>query len=224
MDYKESIKFNCKSRTERSEVHSRPKGVNDSDKSRILNHELQRIQRQTSSFAKVMQGYLEDQWLNNFQPQWFVTLEWKGLPSSFETVAFHSKTFKNIFLTQLLGCKSPTRIPEPQLRPSLIFMQERKRVIRQGREILAYHTHFHLGRLPDSQNQFWYLDHLINQKVSPRIQRLLKTTTEGNRGVVIKPWVWDHHAFYNLKDYHIYKHHQDPDLVLDYGNSDLLSK
>ena len=60
------------------------------------------------------------------------------------------------------------------------------------------------------------------EKVSPRVQKLLKTTSEGNRGVVIKPWNWDHHAFYNLKDYCSYRHHQDPDLVLDYENSDLV--
>jgi hypothetical protein len=63
---------------------------------------------------------------------------------------------------------------------------------------------------------------MIHQKVAPKVQKLLKTTTEGNRGVVIKPWVWDHHAFYNLKDYYSYKHHQDADLVIDYQNSDLM--
>ena len=51
---------------------------------------------------------------------------------------------------------------------------------------------------------------------------LLCVPTEGNRGVVIKPWNWDHHAFYNLKDYYSYRHQQDPDLVLDYQNSDLV--
>ena len=93
-------------------------------------------------------------------------------------------------------------------------------MIVKGRQITAFHTHLHLGALPDPLNHLWYLDYLIHQKVSPRVQKLLKTTSEGNRGVVIKPWVWDHHAFYNLKDYYSYRHHQDPDLVLDYENSD----
>ena len=79
-----------------------------------------------------------------------------------------------------------------------------------------------MNALPDSLNHIWYLDHLIHQKVSTRVQKLLKTTSEGNKGVVIKPWNWDHHPFYNLKDYYSYKHHQDPDLVLDYQNSDLV--
>ena len=54
------------------------------------------------------------------------------------------------------------------------------------------------------------------------VKKLLKTTTEGNRGVVIKTWVWDYHSIYNLKDYYSYRHHQDPDLFLDYENSDLV--
>ena len=41
------------------------------------------------------------------------------------------------------------------------------------------------------------------------------------KGVVVKPWNQDHHGFFNLKDYYIYKHYQDSDLVLDYRNSDL---
>ena len=79
-----------------------------------------------------------------------------------------------------------------------------------------------MGALPDPLNHLWYLDHLIHQTVFPRGQKHLETTSKGNRGVVIKPWIWDQHAFYNLKDYYSYKHHQDPDLVLDYENSDLV--
>jgi hypothetical protein len=208
-------------RTERSEVHSRPKGVNPQDHSRTnLNQKLSRIHQRTRSHPKVLQEYLKDQWENNFQPQWFITLLWNDLPTHFDTVEGHSKTFRNIFLTQLMGCNSPTKIPDPPERPSLVFMHERKPVIRHGRQILAFHTHLHLGALPDPLNHLWFIDLLIHQKVAPRVQKLLKTTTEGNRGVVIKPWVWDHHAFYNLKDYYSYKHHQDADLVLDYINSD----
>jgi len=124
-------------------------------------------------------------------------------------------------LTQLLN-QPLKKIPEPPFRPHLVFFHERKPVIRHGRQILAFHTHLHLGALPDTLNHLWYLDHLIHQKVSPRVQKLLKTTSEGNRGVVIKPWNWDHHAFYNLKDYFRYKQNQDPDLILDYQNSDLV--
>ena len=61
----------------------------------------------------------------------------------------------------------------------------------------------------------------MTQRVAPRVKKLLKATTQNNKGVVVKPWNQDHHGFYNLKDYYICKHHQDSDLVLDYRNSDL---
>jgi hypothetical protein len=135
-----------------------------------------------------------------------------------ETVISHSR---NVFLTTLLN--QPLRkLPEPLLRPQFVFFHKRKPVSIKGRWITAFHTDLHLGAAPDSLNHLWYLDHLIRQKVSPRVQKLLKTTTKWNRGVVVKPWVWDHHEFYNLKDYHSYQHHQEPDLVLDYQNSDLV--
>ena len=222
MGYHKSTKTNHQRRTDRREVHSRPMGVNPLRPSRILlNHSLQRIHQKTRSHPKVLQELIRDQWENNVQPQWFITLLWNDLPTRFDVVKGHSETFRNVFLTQLMGCNSPTRIPDPPVRPSLIFMQERKPVIVKERQITAFHTHVHLGALPDPLNHLWYLDHLIHQRVSPRVHKLLKTTTEGNRGVVIKPWNWDHHAFYNLKDYYSYQRQQDPDLVLDYQNSDL---
>jgi len=209
-------------RTERSEVHSRPKGVNPQDHSRTnLNQKLIRIHQRTGSHPKVLQELIRTQWETNFRPQWFITLLWNDLPTRSETATSHSGHFRNVFLTSLLN-QPLKKLPEPPSRPHLVFFHERKPVIRHGRQILAFHTHLHLGALPDPLNHLWYLEHLIHQKVSPRVQKLLKTTSEGNRGVVIKPWVWDHHAFYNLKDYYRYKHHQDADLVIDYLNSDLV--
>ena len=223
MSYPKSTRSNHQRRTDRREVHSRPTGVNPQGQSRRdLNRQLIKIHQRTGSFGKVQEELIRLHWENNFQPQWFITLLWNDLPTQFDVVKGHAGTFRNVFLTQLMGCNSPTRIPDPPERPSLIFMQERKPVITRGRQITAFHTHLHLGALPDPLNHLWYLDHLIHQKVSPRVQKLLKTTSEGNKGVVIKPWNWDHHAFYNLKDYYSYRHHQDPDLVLDYQNSDLV--
>ena len=223
MNYKKSTKYNHKNRTERSEVHSRPKGVNPQDHSRKLqNQKLIRIHQKTGSFGKVQEELIRQNWETNFRPHWFITLLWNDLPTRFDTAEGHAKTFRNVFLTKLLKCNSPKRIPDPPSRPHLVFFHERKPVITKGRPITAFHTHLHLGALPDPLNHLWYLDHLIHQVVAPKVRNLLKTTTEGNRGVVIKPWVWDHHAFYNLKDYYSYRHHQDPDLVLDYKNSDLV--
>lgn len=221
MTYNKSTKNQYQRRTDQREVHSRPKGVNQSRSSRtLLNHRLQRIHQETGSHPKVLQELIRDQWENNFQPQWFITLLWNDLPTRSETSISHSRHFRNVFLTSLLN-QPLKKLPEPPSRPHLVFFHERKLLIHEGRQILAFHTHLHLGALPDPLNHLWYLDHLIHQKISPRVQRLLKTTSEGNRGVVVKHWNWDHHAFYNLKDYYRYKHHQDPDLVIDYQNSDL---
>jgi len=222
MTLKKVTKDQHEGRTERSEVHSRPKGVNaNKTSSRYLNQRLVKIHQETRSFAKVQEELIRYQWENSFQPQWFITLLWNDIPTRPETTIGHSRHFRNVFLTQLLN-QPLKKIPEPPFRPHLVFFHERKPVIRHGRQILAFHTHLHLGALPDTLNHLWYLDHLIHQKVSPRVQKLLKTTSVGNRGVVIKPWNWDHHAFYNLKDYFRYKQNQDPDLILDYQNSDLV--
>ena len=222
MSYPKSTKANHQRRTDRREVHSRPTGVNQLRPSRtLLNHRLQRIYQKTSSHPKVLQELIRDQWENNIRPQWFITLLWNDLPTRSETVISHSRHSRNVFLTSLLN-QTLKKLPKPPFRPHLVFFHERKLVIHKGRQVLAFHTHLHMGALPDPLNHLWYLDQLIHQKVSPRVQKLLKTTSEGNKGVVVKPWVWVHHAFYNLKDYYSYRHHQDTYLVLDYENSDLL--
>ena len=211
-----TTKNKIQKRTERSEVHSRPKGVNPQDHSRTkLNQKLIRIHQKTGSFGKVQEELI--------RPHWFITLLWNDLPTRHDTAEGHAKTFRNVFLTKLLKCNSPTRIPDPPARPQLVFFHERKSVITRGLQITAFHTHLHLGPLPEHQNHIWFLDHLIHQEVAPKVRNLLKTTTEGNKGVVIKPWVWDHHAFYNLKDYYRNKYDQDADLVIDYINSDPIS-
>ena len=150
-------------RTERSEVHSRPKGGNPSRSSRTsnLNHQLQRVHQETRSHAKVLEELTRDQWENHFTPEWFITLLWNDLPTRHDTVEGHTRHFRNVFLTSLLN-QPIKRIPEPPARPGLVFFQERKPVINRGREVLAFHTHLHLGRLPDSLNHLWYLDHLIS--------------------------------------------------------------
>jgi len=213
MDLKKSTK-NKDSKSKIKKKNHRPhQGTN-------LNQRLRTTYRKTKSHPEVTKEWIRYQWEQNFLPHWFITLEWNDLPTQYSQIEGHCRHFRNVFLTSLLNQRVKD-LPDPPDRPSMIFFQERKPVINRGRQITAYHTHLHLGPLPEPLNHLWYLEALIHQKVSPRVQKLLKTTTEGNRGVVIKPWVWDHHAFYNLKDYYRYKHHQDPDLGLDYKNSDL---
>jgi len=143
-------------RTERSEVHSRPKGVNPQDQSRKLqNQKLIRIHQKTGSFGKVQEELIRQNWETNFRPHWFITLLWNDLPTRFDTAEGHAKIFRNVFLTKLLRCNSPTKIPDPPARPQLVFFHERKPVITRGRQITAFHTHLHLGPLPDHQNHLW---------------------------------------------------------------------
>ncbi|MDA7685543.1 hypothetical protein N8608_03160 [bacterium] len=63
---------------------------------------------------------INDQWENNFQPQWFITLLWNDLPSRSETVISHSRHFRNVFLTSLLN-QPLKKLPEQPLRSQLVF-------------------------------------------------------------------------------------------------------
>jgi len=65
------------------------------------------------------------------------------------------------------------------------------------------------------------LDWLIHHKVAKRFHRFSTSNSSENKGFALKPWIREHHANYNLKDYYRFKHHQDSDLVLDIENSDL---
>ena len=216
--------------SERSEEHSRVKRGNESPptsephhSSRIsFDRELRIIYSKTNSFGKVIERYVKEQWESNFRPHWFITIHWNDLPTSYAQVEGHTKHLRNVFLTQLMRCGSTKDLPDPPGRPSAIFFHERSPVICRSRQILPFHTHLHLEKLPSPLNEQWYLDVLLRNQVAPRVQKLLKTTTKGNEGIVIKRWNKKHNGSYNLKDYYKCKYHQDSDLVLDYKNSDLL--
>ena len=215
--------------SERSEEHSRVKRGNESPptsephhSSRIsFDRELRIIYSKTNSFGKVIERYVKEQWESNFRPHWFITIHWNDLPTSYAQVEGHTRHLRNVFLTQLMRCGSPRDLPDPPGRPSAVFFHERSPAICRSRQILPFHTHLHLEKLPSPLNELWYLDVLLKNQVAPRVQKLLKTTTKGNKGIVIKRWNKIHHGSYNLKDYYKYKYHQDSDLVLDYKNSDL---
>jgi len=214
---------------ERSEEHSRVKRGNESKPTSELHHssrnsfnrKLRQVHSKTKSFGKVMEKVIQNQWESNFHPYWFINIHWSDLPTSFAQVEGHTRHLRNVFLTQLMRCGSPRDLPDPPGRPSAIFFHERSPVICRSRQILPFHTHLHLEKLPSPLNKQWYLDVLLKNQVAPKVQKLLKTTTKGNEGIVIKRWNQKHHGSYNLKDYYRYKHHQDSDLVLDYKNSDL---
>ena len=215
---------------ERSEEHSRVKRGNEfkpisehHHSSRTsFNRKLQRIHSKTNSFGKVMEEVIQNQWESNFRPEWFITIRWNDLPTSYTQVEGHTRHLRNVLLTQLMRCGSPRDLPDPPGRPSAVFFHERSEEICRGRLILPFHTHLHLGKIPSPQDDYAFLHLLMHNQVAPRVRKLLKTTTFHNKGMVIKRWNRKHHGSYNLKDYYRYKHHQDSDLVLDYKNSDLL--
>jgi len=162
-------KINHKRRTDPREVRSWSTGVNPSSHSRtLLYHRLQRITSDDPFSSKGPPGTDLRSMEKNFRPQWFITFLWNYLPTWSETVISHSRHFTNAFFTSLLN-QLLKKLPEPPLRSQLVFSHERKLVITRGRQITACHTHLHMVALPDSLNHLWYLDHLIHQKVSPRV-------------------------------------------------------
>ena len=165
MSYPKSTKSNHKRRTDRREVHSDQRSESVNILKVTFESKTQRIHQKTRSHPKVLQELIRDQWENNVHPKWFITLLWNDLPTRSETVISHSRYFRNVFLTSLLN-QPLKKLPEPPFRPHLVFFHERKLLIHEGRQVLAFHTHLHLRPLPDPLNHLWYLDHLIHQKVS----------------------------------------------------------
>ena len=69
MNLTNTTKNTIQKRTERSEVHSRPKGVNPQDHSRTnLNQRLTRTHQKTGSFGKVQEELIRQNWETNFRP------------------------------------------------------------------------------------------------------------------------------------------------------------
>jgi len=187
-----------------------------------FNRKLRQAYSKTKSFGKVIETAIQNELDSNFQPEWFITIRWNCLPTSYETVEKHTKHLRNVLLTQLMGCGSPRDLPDPPGRPSTIFFYERSEEICRGRLILPYHTHLHLERIPSPQDDYAFLHLLMHHQVAQRVKKLLKTTTLHNKGLAMKRWNREHHGSYTLKGYYKYKHHQDSDLAMDRKNSDLL--
>jgi hypothetical protein len=137
-----------------------------------------------------------------------------------------ARHFRLKLLCALLDTK-PKKLPEPPDRPRIIFFHEKAPVLVNPQEPnnprykIAYHTHFHLEEYPAPYTSWIQLDWLIHNKVAKGFHRFSTSNSRDNKGFVLKPWVREHHANYNLKDYYRFRHHQDADLVLDIENSDL---
>jgi len=213
-----------RNRCERSEQHSRAKRVNVSRQLKISS--TFRELRTTQDFSKIHKAIVEYQFQEIFQPNWFGSIQWQPFITDYTSAVKETRHFRNKFLCALLNTK-PKKIPSPPERPRIIWFHEKAPVLINTQEPsnprykIAYHTHFHLEECPKPYDSWIHLDWLIRHKVAKGFYRFSTSNSSENKGFVLKPWIREHHANYNLKDYYRFKHHQDCDLVLDIENSDL---
>jgi len=214
----------ARNRCERSEQHSRAKRVNESRQ--LKNSSGFRELRITWDSTRIHKAIIEYQFQEIFQPHWFGSIQWQSFITDYTSVVKETRHFRNKFLCYLLNTK-PKKIPNPPERPRIIWFHEKAPVLINPQEAsnprykIAYHTHFHLEECPEPYYSWIHLDWLIRHKVAKGFHRLSTNNSSENKGFVLKPWIREHHANYNLKDYYRFKHYQDSDLVLDIENSDL---
>ena len=209
---------------EQSEQHSRAPRVNAprTQADRMDFRYLRTIQDP----ALIHQAIIDYQFQEIFQPLWFGSIQWQPFISDYDTAAGEARHFRNKFLCALLNTK-PKKLPKPPDRPRMIWFHEKASVLinpqdpHNPRYRTAYHSHFHLEQCPEPFTSWVQLDWLIRHQVAKGFHRFSTSNSTENKGFVLKPWIRDHHAHYNLKDYYRFRHHQDSDLVLDLENSDL---
>jgi hypothetical protein len=183
-------------------ANSRPKGGNDSG----LN----------LTYVYALKTLINNQW-NLYPPSWFITIQWTPAPYKFDHASSHARHFRNKFLTAIYSC-TLKQLPEPQDRCKLIWFHER---VQDPKGRLIYHSHLHLTEVPKVTTAH-HLQWMIQHQVAPGFNCLKHLHRKIDPGVVIRPWNYDYHAFYNLKDFYRHQYHQDSDLVLDVEISDLM--
>jgi hypothetical protein len=185
---------------------SRPEGGNES-----------KITTDSLTLPKVLQKHLDTQW-SRYTPEWFITIQWTPAATTFDIASEHAKLFRNKLLTSVYNCHLK-KIPEPLKRCKLVWFHE-KAQDSYGR--IIYHSHLHLTALPEPYSTQTDLEILIATNIAPGFKCLKHLWRKYNAGIVIKPWIYERHAFYNLKDYYRFKYCQDSDLVPDCLLSDLI--
>jgi hypothetical protein len=209
-------------RCEHREQHSRARRVNVLDKNQIDERHLRTLKDPTLIHKSIIQYQFQE----IFQPHWFGSIQWQPFISDYATAVGEARHLRIKLLCALMNTK-PNKIPDPPERPRMIWFHEKAPVLINPQDRsnpkykIAYHSHFHLGECPDPFNSWIKLDWLIHHKVAKNFYRLSTSKSKENQGFVLKPWIREHHANYNLKDYYRFKHQQDADLVLDFRNSDL---
>lgn len=171
-----------------------------------------------------------------YPPDWFITILWNDLPTSPITSASHTRHLRNKILCSSCGVNRCSQIPEFPNRLGLTCFQERT-TTQKG--LVTFHTHIHLfncsargSAIISDPEPLWnspeQLHHHIRYELGQSIDKMLKTTSLGNEGVVVKRWKEEHHRYYNLKEMErqkkmvLTRYVQDHDLLLDVENSDLL--
>ena len=211
-------------RSERSEQHSRAPRVNRTG-SHKTQSSLQNL-RGHQDAAGIHKAMVQYQFQEIFQPRWFGSIQWQPFITEYSDAVKEAGHFKLKFFCALLDTR-PRNLPKPPERPRIIWFHEKSPVLINPQEPHnprykgVYHSHFHLEECPDPYNSWIRLDWLVRNQVAKGFHRLSTSNSKENKGFVLKPWVREHHANYNFKDYYRYKHDQDADLVLDIWNSDL---
>jgi hypothetical protein len=197
------LKVKPKGSAERSDANFRPKEGNQSS---------------PNALYKTIHQSIKNQW-NQHPPAWFLVIQWTPAPKDFTTTQDHARHFRNKFLPAIYRCHLH-QLPPPENRIKLVWFHERS-LDPNGN--LIWHSNLHLEALPAPfGSTITQLDWIIQKKVAPHFRCFRNLNHKKHPALGIKEWNYDHHAFYNLKDYHRFKHHQDSDLVLDYENSDLI--
>ena len=181
------------------------------------------------------QKWIWNTW-RQYPPEWFVTILWNDMPTSPITSTSHTSKLRNIFLCEATSKKKSGHLADFPDRLGITSFQERT-ISETGK--INYHTHWHIYNtasgsaiITDPQDGLWQnstqLHFLLRYKVGTKIQKLLKTTTKGNEGIVVKRWQEEFHLDYNMKEWKkkryefFHQYSQDKDLLIDPENSDLL--
>jgi len=180
-----------------------------------------RRKRKLSSTTK---SWVWNTW-RQYSPEWFVTLLWNDLPTSPVTASSHTRHLRNVLLCNSCGVGRCDRLPDFPDRLGLTFFQERTEV--QGSKV-TFHTHVHISNSNNRWNSPEELHYYLRYVIGSRVDKLLKSDTKHNEGVVVKRWVEENHMSYNFKEMerqrksNLTRYVQDNDLLLDVENSDLL--
>ncbi|QNJ18115.1 hypothetical protein SynA1840_50014 [Synechococcus sp. A18-40] len=160
-----------------------------------------------------------------YEPEYFVSVLWSDMPTCPVKCSSHASILRNKILCKTTGASKCSRIPDLPHRLGMTTFCERT-FTQKGK--VTYHTHLHIFNTNNRWRTPVDLDLFIRYQAGLRIEKLLKSDTEFNEGVVVKKWVRDHHRYYNLKEQERQKrithtrYTQDKDLLLDPENSDLL--